>query len=513
MITLRPYQEKILHELRVALKTHRSALVCAPPGAGKGSLIAFMVHSAVARGKRVIFVVRGRALITDMDERVTRLGVEHGVLMGGRSRETWHPVQVASIDTLHRMNPMPPADLLILDEARQFHNATGRKVLENYPAATKIVGADGTPALIDGSGLGDIFETMITGPNEQELIDLGFLVPSIPIGILDPPDVSKVGKTGGDFNQKKLAQVCDKAKLVGDIVQHWLKYANGLKTVAFGVDQAHARHITEEFRKAGLEWEYVDASTPDTERARIWERLDNGTLMGFSNCMIAGCGFDHAIIQCVIAARPTASLSLWRQMIGRASRPYPGKKHWILLDFAGNINRLFPHSFFETPPVWTLDGARRQVSDDETAVSVAMCKTPVRVPASGVPAGFTGPLSPDGRFMLPSYHCFRSGPEVCPYCGLPLPRRERKVETQAGELKDLSALREAAKKEAKKSPSALAYENKLKTRYLELARIAARSTRRDGTPYSPAWAAMQLRAEFNRWPLKAWKQEAAGVLA
>ncbi len=510
LLVLRPYQEKILHDLRAALRTHRSALVCAPPGAGKGSLIAYMVNSAVERGKRVIFCVRGRALVQDMHERVAKLGVEHGVLMGGRRRERWHPVQVASVDTLHRMEHKPPCDLLILDEARHFSCASGRKVLDEYPLA-KVVGADGTPALIDGRGLGvscgGIFEAMVMGPTEQELIDLGFLVPSIPIGIETPPDVSKVGKTGGDFNQKELAVACDKVKLVGDLVQHWQKYANGMKTVAFGVDQAHAKHITEEFQRAGIEWAYVDASTPDAERADIWQRLDHGTLMGFSNVMIAGVGWDHPIIRCVLCARPTTSLPLWRQMIGRASRPYPGKKAWVLLDHAGNLQRpgLYPYSFFETPPVWTLDGpAPRPGNDEEKAIPVATCKRPVPVPMTGVPKSFTGPVA--NGFLLPSFHTFRAGPKQCPYCGLPLIVEERKVQVASGDLKNLSALRDAAKVEV--SAKQLAHESRMRTRYLELVKIGRNSVRKDGMPYSQRWPLMAFRAEYGRWPLSRWKQEA-----
>jgi DNA repair protein RadD len=511
MISLRPYQERILCELRVALRAHRSVLICSPCGSGKGSLISYMVNGAVARNKRVIFAVHGKTLVQDMSERVSRLGIQHGVLMGGKRREHWHPVQVASIDTLHRMQHRPKCDLLILDEARTFLSARGRQVVEDYKDSL-IVGADATPARLDGKGLGveagGIFEAMIMGPNEQDLIDIGFLVPSIPIGIEEPPDTSKVEKTGGDFNQKQLAAVCDKVKLVGNIVQHWKKHAAGLKTVAFAVDQAHAKHITEEFRKESIEWEYVDASTPDDERARIWHRLDHGTLMGFSNVGVAGVGFDHPCISCVIAARPTASLSLWRQMIGRASRPYPGKKFWILLDHSGSLIRHYPFGFFETPPVWSLDGTVAKPRDgDPKPPPVATCKIPVRVPESGVPAFFRGPLSPDGKWMLGSYHTFRAGPDICPYCGLPLLVQTRDIDVEDGDLKDLSSLREAAKVEAKvKSAEQIAVEEKKKARYFELVKIG----RNKG--YKNGWPALAYKIEHKGvWPQKGWKKEAEAI--
>lgn len=539
MITLRPYQEKIIAETRELLKANRSVLICAPCGSGKGSLISYMVHGAVTRGKRVIFAVHGRALVADMSERVSRLGIEHGVLMSGTKRERWHPVQVASIDTLHRMTHRPKADLLILDEARTFISNTGRMVLDDYPPTTKIIGADATPERLDGKGLGvqsgGIFEAMVMGPSEQELIDNKFLLPCVVFGTPNPPDVDGVKKSGGDFNQKDLAAICDRVKLVGDIVEHWLREASDRKTVAFGVDQAHARHITEQFRAANVEWEYVDASTPDGSlhqigsRINIWHRLDhpvgesencavcraNGQtkpLMGFSNVMIAGVGWDHPIVSCIIAARPTASLSLWRQMLSRPDRPYPGQTDYLLLDHAGNVVRHWPYGFLETPPAWNLEGKKgRKSSSEESVISVATCKVPIPVPESGPLRSFRGPLSPDGKYMLPSYHTFRSGPTECPYCGIPLSIGDgRKVEVEAGRLVDLSDLREKAKAEVKKSAAQLAHEARMKLRYLELVKQGQRGGK--SGPYRPGWALLAFRSEFNRYPNKAWKDEVLEML-
>lgn len=509
-MTLRPYQEKGRSGLRHALREHRAALYCLPCGGGKGTITAVMVHGAVSNGKRVIFAVRGKTLVADMSERVGRLGVEHGVLMGGMRRERWHPVQVASIDTLHRMSPLPPADLIIIDEARTFESAKGRQVLDSYPQTTKIVGLDATPLRADGKGLGSesggIFDVMIMGPDEQELIDLGFLVPSVPIGIPNPPDVRKVKITAGKFNDKELAVACKTATRVGDIVEHWVREAFGRKTVAFGIDRADAQDITAKFRSAGIEWEYVDANTPNEERAKIWDRLRHGTLMGFSNVGIAGCGFDIPIISCVISGAPRYSLSQWRQEIGRGSRIHPesGKKDFIILDHSGNFARHHPNGYFEVPPIWTLDGGIRKPSDDDPKPApVATCKVPILVPDSGAPATFTGPLSPDGLYMLPSYHTFRAGPNVCPYCGIPLRIDGNGVEVEAGDLQDLSGLREKAKDEAKvQSAAQLAYDQKLKKRYFELVKIG----RTNG--YKSGWPSMALKIEFHKFPKKEWKAEA-----
>lgn len=533
-IIFRPYQDSDYAALYELAKKYRAILYCLPTGGGKGTVISRMVQNAVAKGKSVIFAVRGLALVNDMSRRLQRLGIKHGVLMGGHKRERWHSVQVASIDTLYRMENQPPCDLIIIDEARTFMSPTGRKVLDSYPKNVKIIGMDATPALISGRGLGvdvdGIFEAMVTGPQEQELIDMGFLSPSIVIGSPSTPDVSGVEKTGGDYNQKQLAEVCDKVKLVGDIVENWLRHGEYRKTLAFGVDRSHAMHIKEQFCAAGCEWEYVDANTPNDEREDIYKRLSHGSLIGLSNVGVCGVGWDCPVISCIIAGRPTASLPLWRQMIGRGGRICPvcaiegrcshhpnGKRNFIVLDHAGNTIGHWPYGFFETPPLWTLDGIvrkkKKKGDEDEKGDPISQCKRPVAIPESGVPATFTGPISSDGKFMLPSFHYFKSGPEACPYCGIPLRTAGRTVEVEAGTLVDLSALRQRAKDEGKqKSAVMLAHEERMKSRYLELARIAATKVRKDGSPWSPKWAAMAFHKEFHRWPTKAWKEEAAKAL-
>jgi superfamily II DNA or RNA helicase len=337
--------------------------------------------------------------------------------MGGMPRKRWEPVQVASIDTLHRMEHPPGADVIICDEAHGALSPTWRKTLERYPHA-KIIGMTATPIRLDQQGLGrqsgGLFDALVQGPTEADLIQQGFLVRSRVLAPPAPADLGRVGKVAGEFNTKQMAAVCDKAKVIGDIVSHWRKHANGRKTAAFGVDQKHAQHITEQFREAGVQWAYVDAETPDSERDRIWADLDNpgSGLCGVSSVGCISVGWDHPVVSCLIAARKTASLGLWRQMLGRGSRPAPGKDHFLVLDHVGNTHQHAPYGMFEDEVPWKLDGAAVAESE-EKAEAVTTCKA--------------------------CYATFKTGPTECPYCGALLPpRRARKVEVVAGELQEIT---------------------------------------------------------------------------
>lgn len=481
---LRPYQETMIEQLREETMAGRNPVVVAPCGSGKGSLIAYIVNGAVQRKHKVIFAVHGKSLVIDMSERVAKLGIPHGVLLGGEPRQRWHSVQVASIDTLHRMPHPPEASLLICDEVHMALSPTWRKTLDRYPNA-RVIGATATPIRLDGKGLGratgGLFDSMVLGPSEEELIGMGHLVGSRVLAP-PPPDLGSVKKTAGEFNSKELASVCDKTKLLGDIVEHWKKHGNR-KTAAFGVDKAHAAHITDSFRAAGIQWAYVDADTSTQDRADIWKDLDNPTsgLMGVSSVGCISVGWDHPVVECLISARPTASLGLWKQMLGRGSRPHPGKTHFLVLDHSGNTHRHAPYGMFEDAVPWSLDGAAVRETGKKPP-AVATCKHSYRWP--------------DGTVQHPCYATFKAGPKDCPFCGMPLKVEARKIEVQAGQLQEIT------RAQIRMDLTHRTPEEKLKRDYYES--LLQKCEDRGKTA---GVAAFMYQKRFGSWPDKQWRVE------
>jgi DNA repair protein RadD len=463
---LRPYQEHDLEEIRVNFRTHRSVLLVQPTGAGKGTLASFIVTSAARNGSRIIFLVNRRPLVHDMSRRISKLGIEHGVIMGDDPRrKMWLPVHVASIDTLHRRPNPPAADLLIIDEAHFAVSAIWKKVVDKYPAA-KVLGMTATPIRADGRGLGEMFQTMVPGPSVPYLINEKFLVPSV---VFRPKtvDLSGVGKVAGDFNSKQLAEVCDKPKLVGDVVEQWKKHCSDRKTAAFGVNQHHAQEIAEKYRCAGINFAYVDAETPDKERDRIWDDFDNGSLRGVSSVGVISYGWDHPICSCIVGARATQSVGLWRQILGRASRPYPGKENFYVMDHFDNTGRL--DAFFEDEIKWSLDGCAIKDEEEKKTFSITTCRY--------------------------CFATFRTGPEVCPYCRKEVLKDHRRIETTKGDLEVIQRERKAiAIEDWRKNVTG----DKRREKFEEFQRIA----RERG--YKKTWPAVKFNIIFGQWPPKEW---------
>jgi superfamily II DNA or RNA helicase len=461
---LRPYQEHDLNAVRVAMRSHRSVLLVQPTGAGKGTLASYIVASASAKGKATLFLVQRRTLVHDMSRRLDKLAIDHGVIMGSDPRrKPWLHTHVASIDTLHRRTAVPRADILIVDEAHGAVSPIFRKVLDKYPAA-KVLMLTATPIRLDGRGLGEVADFMVQGPSVQDLIGQRFLVPS---RVLAPsaPNLSGIRTTAGDFNQKALAAACDKPRLVGDIVKHWKLHAPERKTVSFGVDQKHARDIAEQFRQAGVDCAYVDAETPDGEREKIWEDLDHGSLPIVSSVNTVSYGWDHPIVSCIIQARPTESLGLDLQQLGRGARPSPGKENFLVLDHSSNVHR---HGFYEDPREWSLSGGIIKPAQ-EPGITISTCAR--------------------------CFGTFRPGPQECPFCGAPILRRERKIEVTPGELEEI---RRQEKAEAIAKHAAAATTEQRRRKFLELVRVG------EERGYKEGWAKIRWKLEFGSWPPRSW---------
>lgn len=353
MLTLRPFQESAIDSIRNEIRAQRKRiLLVAPTGSGKTVIAAIMVYGGIARNKLILFIAHRRELIDQCCERLAAIGVSSSVIMAGDPRfNPASPVQVASIQTLIRRDIDFEPEIIFIDEAHHASAKSYSGVLKKHPNAV-VVGLTATPVRTDGKGLGDIFEAMVLCPSIEELTTAGFLVPAITY--TQPRhyiNLKGVRKTGGDYATGELAERVNKPKLIGNIIAHWRKYANGRRTITYAVNVEHSKAICAEFAAQGIPTEHLDGNTPTEERRAILARLSSGATLNVVNCMVLTEGFDCPSVSCVILARPTASLGLYLQMAGRALRPYPGKSESIILDHAGCVHS---HGLCSMPHQWQL---------------------------------------------------------------------------------------------------------------------------------------------------------------
>jgi len=200
---LHAFQHDAVEHIERELEQRCKLLLVAPTGSGKTVIASEIIKRAVAKYRTALFLAHRREIIQQTSAKLTANGVRHGIIMAGIDPRPMEPVQVASIDTLLvrgvRSDAMrlPPADLLIFDEAHRARGRTREHLINLYPNAS-LLGMTATPCRGDGRGLGNIFDKMIECPQVAELITGGYLVPSRVYASIDP-DLKGVRIKTGDY--------------------------------------------------------------------------------------------------------------------------------------------------------------------------------------------------------------------------------------------------------------------------------------------------------------------------
>jgi len=421
VIPLRPYQQtvqdKTFGEWNVG---NRNVMAVMPTGAGKSVLISDTVRKFDHQRSSGLVMAHRRELVGQMSLHVARQGVRHRIIapkdvvsaiMAEHRRELdgqcfINPsaqMAVGGVDTIvSRLDQLADwlkaLDLLVCDEGHhaQKVNKWG-KVFEACQRALGLL-VTATPQRGDGHGLGrgeltkpaildqygrpiepaeydgdGVVDAMVIGPQMRELIDMGALTD---YEIVCPPsdfDMSRLREGDEDFTRASMKEASNNSpKLVGDIVENYVKYAFGKRAVVFATDVETSGKIAAQFNAWGIPAASISAETDSTVRDDVIRRLRDGRLWVVCNVDLLGEGFDLPAIEVVIMARPTASLAVYMQQFGRALRPMIGKLFGLVIDHVSNIKRF---GFPDKPRTWSLDRRQKRApkEKDPELLDVLVC--------------------------------------------------------------------------------------------------------------------------------------------
>ena len=367
---LRDYQETGVDQLRAALLSGASSLCYVlPTGGGKTVVFAYLIAGAAAKGKRVLILAHRIEIIEQIGAALNSFGVAYGFIMPD-AEPTRHNVQIASVATLVRRLDIwrDHFDLVVIDECHHAVAGSWAKIIASQPRA-KFLGVTATPERLDGRGLGDVFEQMVEGPTIGELIEAGHLAPFTVFAPDASPDLSGVKTRLGDYELEGLRDAMG-GVVVESAVDEYLRLCPNTPSICFCIDIGHSEQVANRFRAHGVRAAHLDGDTPGDERKRLIRALGDGGLDVLCNCDLIGEGLDIPSIGAAILLRPTQSLALFLQQIGRALRPAPGKDRALILDFSGNTIR---HGLPDEPREWSLESkARRERS--KTPAMAKRCK-------------------------------------------------------------------------------------------------------------------------------------------
>ena len=338
---LREYQKYLIEKIEQSWEAgNKRIMLQLATGGGKTIVFTDIVNSFLAQNLKALVIAHKKELIQQAYgkiEQITR--VKPGYIKAGFPANETAVIQVASIQTLTRRNK-PPANLVIIDEA---HHSCAKSYSDLFAiySDSKILGVTATPIRIDGQGFQNLYDDLILGPNTDWLIEMGYLSRFKLFAAKIKLEVKQGKNSNKEYSQAALSKAIRENAIVNQsAIDTWFKYARNKQTVVFAVSIEHSLKLRDMYREKGITAEHLDGNTPDLDRDRIINDFRDKKITVLTNCEIISEGFDVPAIECIQCIRPTKSLGLWLQMLGRALRPSEGKEFAIILDHTLNYKTL-----------------------------------------------------------------------------------------------------------------------------------------------------------------------------
>lgn len=350
---LRPYQAEMKLKVYSLWDKMDNVMLQMPTGTGKTIVFTSVVkdirkwcveHSPESK---ILIVAHRKELI---DQASRKLGaIPHGIIQSGKRQRLDLPIQVASIqtfisrrnyDTMLRLR----FDFIIIDEAHHSMAPGYQKLWDMFPHSKKL-GVTATPWRMSHSGFTSLFGDIVLSKSIEWFVNNEYLSNYDYISIKKDSEiqhtVNGIDKYGadGDYSDAELSLKFDCDKIRAKLYQSYSEFVKGKKGIVYAIDRRHASNICELYAAHGVKVCMIDGTTPAEERNRMIDEFRAGTIQVIVNVNIFSEGFDCPDIEFIQLARPTKSLSLYLQQVGRALRISPNKDHSIILDNVGLYNR------------------------------------------------------------------------------------------------------------------------------------------------------------------------------
>ena len=288
-----------------------------------------------------MFICERRILVDQFSKHLQTAGIEHGVLMANHWRfQPYQKVQIASAQTLERMESLPAVDIIFIDELHACLRKSIINLMVTRPEL-RIVGATATPF---HPAIGTHFTNIVSVTTMSELVRDKHLVP-FRVFVAKEIDTAGLKVVAGEWKKDDLEKRGQ--QIVGDVVADYIRISNDVfggyrKTICFSCGIAHGAELAQKFNEAGINAVQISSEDDEEYRDEVlkdFAKPDTAIKVVISVAILSR-GFDQSDVEYVILARPLKkSLSEHVQMIGRGARIHPGKTMCVIQDNSGNFLR------------------------------------------------------------------------------------------------------------------------------------------------------------------------------
>ena len=387
MIELRDYQQDLLDRVRSALDSKPSARVMLqlPTGGGKTHIAGDLLSGWLKDGRKAVWLTHRKEL-ADQTEFMLRKAKVSATAKMEWTPNTNAPSLVNGVTILMAQkvgrrtakrpvwNSYNQSDLMIIDEA---HHATAdgyERAMKQWPGP--VLGMTATPwRLSEKEGFDHLFdeEELHCGPQVADLQSNNYLCLA---RVRVPPEEDQIrgGQVAStfDFSEAGIEQANEGSDIwTTGALRFWQKHGDNRQTVIYAVTVQHAQNLVDVFNDAGIPAGALLSKTPPDDRAKLIRDFQSGVLRALVNVAVATEGFDLPDAACVVLTRPTMSLSLYLQMVGRGLRPKQDNGDCVILDLAANTLR---HGLPEEEREWSLQARGAQPSGEAPVVWCPKCE-------------------------------------------------------------------------------------------------------------------------------------------
>lgn len=364
MITPRDYQQAAINSIFDYFETNDgNPVVAMPTGTGKSIVIGGFAHIAMNRfpGVKFLVLTHVKELIAQNAKALKAMwpNAPIGIHSAGlKQRDIHMPIIFGGIQSIkNHAAAIGHIDVLFIDECHLL-SPNGDTMYQKFIAdlrvinpKLKVVGFSATPwrmrqgRITDGSLFTHVCCDQTTLEWFDWFIRAGYLVPPIPKRTNVQFDVSKVGLSNGEFALGELQRAVDKDDVTTAVLRELCEFGyNRNKWLVFASGIEHSEHLAAGLMQFGIPAASIHSQITSDERDKRLRAFHNGELRCLTNNNVLTTGYDHPPIDLIGMMRPTLSVALWVQMVGRGMRPSveTGKQNCLVLDFAGNTPRLGP---------------------------------------------------------------------------------------------------------------------------------------------------------------------------
>ena len=385
MVKLRPYQQDLLRQVQDALDANFKARVMMqlPTGGGKTIIAGALLADWLTGGRKAVWLTHRKELADQTCKMLTDAHIpamtDVNWMPGTDAPAMSHGAVILMAQTVGRRtanreiwNRYNADDLMVIDEAHHAAAESWERAMKQWPG--RILGMTATPwRLSKKEGFDHLFCGLLCGPQVADLQGANWLCDAQTL--LPPREQRIIGgevDRTGDYTESGIERANQNRPnvMTAGVLAFWQRHAVDRPTIAYAVSVDHAHNLTAVFNDAGIPAAVILGDSKREERDKAIGGFRDGTIKVLVNVIVATEGFDLPDASCIAIARPTMSLALYLQMVGRGLRQKDD--NCLILDLAANS---VTHGLPEADREWSLEPRGEQFSGEAPIVWCPECET------------------------------------------------------------------------------------------------------------------------------------------